>query len=138
MQLQPISFLQSRLAQPDLPLFVFFPGMDATGKLLYKQIDSLATRFDLRCLAIATNDRTDWPELVDLSLELIATERLEGRELYLCGESFGACWAMQVAAKIQAKINKLVLINPASSLVRLSSFLPDAMYPLSVRSFSHP
>lgn len=28
MQLQPVSFLQSHLAQPDLPLFMFFPGMD--------------------------------------------------------------------------------------------------------------
>jgi pimeloyl-ACP methyl ester carboxylesterase len=142
MQLYPISFFQPRPAQPHLPLFVFFPGMDGTGKLLYKQLDTLAARFDIRCLAIASNDLTDWAGLVDRSLQLIATELTEGRELYFCGESFGACFAMQTAGQIATKISELVLINPASSLVRLpwlasgsalTRLLPDALYPLSAR-----
>ncbi len=144
MQLQshPLSFFQPRPAQPHLPLFVFFPGMDGTGRLFYKQIDRLATRFDVRCLAIASDDRTDWHGLVDRSMQFIITELPEGRQLYLCGESFGACWAMQVASRMAKNIEKLVLINPASSFVRLpwltegsalSSLLPDNMYPLSTR-----
>jgi pimeloyl-ACP methyl ester carboxylesterase len=142
MQLYPLSFFQPRPAQPHLPLFVFFPGMDGTGQLLYRQIDRLTARFDIRCLAIASNDLTDWAGLVDRSLQLIATELTEGREIYFCGESFGACFAMQVAGQMSAKINELVLINPASSLVRLpwlaggsafSRLLPDALYPLSAR-----
>jgi pimeloyl-ACP methyl ester carboxylesterase len=142
MQLYPLSLFQPRPAQPHLPLFVFFPGMDGTGQLLYKQIDRLATRFDIRCLAIASNDLSDWQGLVDRSLQLITTELTEGREIYFCGESFGACFAMQVAGQMSAKINELVLINPASSLVRLpwlasgsafSSLLPDALYPLTAR-----
>jgi pimeloyl-ACP methyl ester carboxylesterase len=142
MQLHPLSFFQPRPAQPHLPLFVFFPGMDGTGRLFYKQIDRLAARFDLRCLAIASDDRTDWHGLVDRSIQFITTELPEGRELYLCGESFGACWAMQVAGKLKTQVDKLVLINPASSFVRLpwltegsalSSLLPDSMYPLSAR-----
>jgi pimeloyl-ACP methyl ester carboxylesterase len=142
MPLYPLSFFQPRPAQPHLPLFVFFPGMDGTGQLLYKQIDRLAARFDIRCLAIASNDLSDWTDLVDRSLQLIATELTEGREIYLCGESFGACFAMQVAGQMSTKINELVLINPASSLVRLpwlaggsafSRLLPDALYPLSAR-----
>lgn len=80
--------------------------------------------------------------MVEQSLKLIATELSEDRQLYLCGESFGACWAMQVAAKLQERVAKLVPINPASSFVRLpwltegsalSSMLPDRMYPLSTR-----
>jgi pimeloyl-ACP methyl ester carboxylesterase len=142
MQLYPLSFFQPRPTQPDLPLFIFFPGMDGTGKLLYKQIDRLAMKFDIRCLMIASNDLSDWSSLVDRSLQLIATELTEGREIYFCGESFGACFAMQVAGQMSAKINELVLINPASSLVRLpwlagggalSRLLPDALYPLSAR-----
>jgi pimeloyl-ACP methyl ester carboxylesterase len=49
---------------------------------------------------------------------------------------------MQAAGKIASKISELVLINPASSLVRLpwlasgsalTRVLPDALYPLSAR-----
>jgi pimeloyl-ACP methyl ester carboxylesterase len=144
--LHSLSFFQPRPTQPDLPLFIFFPGMDGTGRLLYKQVDSLAARFDIRCLEIPRDDRSDWARLIDRSIKLIHTELGEGRQIYICGESFGACWAMQVAGqmKIQLKtqIDKLVLINPASSFVRLpwltegsalSSLLPDNMYPLSTR-----
>jgi pimeloyl-ACP methyl ester carboxylesterase len=136
-----LSFWQPRPAQPNLPLFIFFPGMDGTGKLLHKQIDGLALKFDIRCLTIDSNDRTDWVGLVDRSLVLIDRELAVGQELYLCGESFGACLAMQVAG--QAKnVAKLVLINPASSFMRLpwlawssalSGLLPDALYPTSAR-----
>jgi pimeloyl-ACP methyl ester carboxylesterase len=142
MPFHPLTFLQSRPAQPHLPLLVFFPGMDGTGKLFHKQIDSLAARFDIRCLAIASNDRTNWSGLTDLSVQLIATELSEGQQLYLCGESFGACLAMQVAGRIGTKVDELVLINPASSFARfpllaagsaLSSLLPDWMYPFSAK-----
>jgi pimeloyl-ACP methyl ester carboxylesterase len=134
--MSPISFWQPRPAQPHLPLFIFFPGMDGTGKLLHKQIDGLALKFDIRCMTIDSNDRTD------RSLTLIAQELAVGQKLYLCGESFGACLAMQVASKSAETVAKLVLINPASSFMRLpwlawssalSGLLPDALYPTSAK-----
>jgi pimeloyl-ACP methyl ester carboxylesterase len=137
-----LSFWQPRPAQPNLPLFIFFPGMDGTGKLLHKQIDGLALKFDIRCLTIDSNDRTDWVGLVDRSLFLIDRELAVGQELYLCGESFGACLAMQVAGQSAKNVAKLVLINPASSFMRLpwlawssalSGLLPDALYPTSAK-----
>ncbi len=147
--MSPLSFWQPRPAQPNLPLFIFFPGMDGTGKLLHKQIDGLARKFDIRCMTIDSNDRTDWKGLVDRSLALIDQELAVGQELYLCGESFGACLAMQVAGRLangnatrSANVAKLVLINPASSFMRLpwlawssalSGLLPDAMYPASAK-----
>jgi pimeloyl-ACP methyl ester carboxylesterase len=140
--MSPLSFWQPRPAQPNLPLFIFFPGMDGTGKLLHKQIDGLALKFDIRCMTIDSNDRTDWKGLVDRSLALIDQELAVGQELYLCGESFGACLAMQVAGRSAENVAKLVLINPASSFMRLpwlawssalSGLLPDAMYPASAR-----
>jgi pimeloyl-ACP methyl ester carboxylesterase len=114
--------------------------MDGTGKLFDRQIARLIDRFDIRCLSIATNDLTGWGGLVDRAVQLILAELATGQALYLCGESFGACFAMQVAEQLGTKINKLVLINPASSFARqpllaagsaLSGLLPDALYPLS-------
>lgn len=137
---QPVSFLPSRLLQPHLPLLVLFPGMDGTGKLFARQLPSLAHRFDVRCLSLATNDLTSWSGLVDRAVSLILSELSKGQELYFCGESFGACFAMQVAAQLGTKINQLVLINPASSFARqpflaagsaLSRLMPDALYSLS-------
>jgi pimeloyl-ACP methyl ester carboxylesterase len=142
MPFDPVSFLSPRTVRSHLPLLVLFPGMDGTGKLFDKQIPGLVDRFDIRCLSIATNDLTGWSGLVDRAVPLILSElaKEQGQELYLCGESFGACFAMLVAEQLGTKINKLVLINPASSFARqpwlsagsaLSGLLPDALYPIS-------
>jgi pimeloyl-ACP methyl ester carboxylesterase len=140
MPFHPISFLPSRLIQPHRPLLVLFPGMDGTGKLFEKQLAGLADRFDVRCLSIANDDQSHWSGLVDQTIRLILTELAVDRPLYLCGESFGACFAMLVAEQLSTRIAKLVLINPASSFARspllatvsaLSGLLPDAFYPLS-------
>jgi pimeloyl-ACP methyl ester carboxylesterase len=142
MSLSSVSFLPPRLVQPHLPLLVCFPGMDGTGTLFEQQITGSIDRFDLRCLAIATNDLSSWQELVDRAVPLILAQLAPGQQLYLCGESFGACFAMQVAQQLGTRIDKLVLINPASSFARLpllaagsalSGLLPDAFYPLSAR-----
>lgn len=141
MQPHSVSFLPAR-PQPHLPLFVLFPGMDGTGQLFNQQVDRLMKRFDVRRLAIAGNDRSNWSDLRDQAQHLIAAERSVGQELYLCGESFGACLAMQVAGQMKETVNELVLINPASSFARLplltigsafSNLLPDAVYPFSAR-----
>jgi pimeloyl-ACP methyl ester carboxylesterase len=140
MSLHSVSFLPTRRIQTQLPLLVLFPGMDGTGRLFDKQIARLIDRFDIRCLSIATNDLTGWTGLVDLAVPLILSELAQGQQLYLCGESFGACFAMQVAEQLGTKINQLILINPASSFARqpllaagsaLSGLLPGALYPLS-------
>jgi pimeloyl-ACP methyl ester carboxylesterase len=140
MSFHPLNFLPPLFTQPHLPLFVFFPGMDGTGTLYDRQIIGLKSRFDLRCLAIDSHDLTSWAGLVDRAVRLIRAELSPGQGLYLCGESFGACFAMQVATQIGTKIDKLILINPASSFARLpllaagsalSGLLPDGLYPLS-------
>jgi pimeloyl-ACP methyl ester carboxylesterase len=146
MQPHSLSFLPTRQPQRHLPLFVFFPGMDGTGQLFAKQRDRLMKRFDVRCLAIERNDLSNWSEMTEQAVKLIATERSVGQELYLCGESFGACLAMQVAGRMRQNVNKLVLINPASSFARFpllavgsafSNLLPDMMYPISARILAY-
>lgn len=135
-----VRFLPPLLVQPQLPLLVLFPGMDGTGKLFDRQLARLMDRFDIRCLSIATNDLTGWVDLVDRAVQLILSELTKGQSLYICGESFGACFAMQVAAQLGTRIDQLVLINPASSFSRqpllaigstFSGLLPSALYSLS-------
>ncbi|MEB3359080.1 MAG: alpha/beta hydrolase [Synechococcales bacterium] len=106
--------------RPDLPLFVFLPGMDGTGRLLTVQVEDLAVYFDLRCLVIPPTDLTDWDGLADQVAALIRAELKENpnRPVYLCGESFGGCLALKVVLRSPQIITRLILVNPASSFNR--------------------
>jgi pimeloyl-ACP methyl ester carboxylesterase len=112
-----LRFLTPKPRQLPNPLFVFLPGMDGTGKLLYKQADSLAPYFDLRCLAIPTDDLSDWDTLATQVIGLIEQELAKKplSSVYLCGESFGGCLALKVILAAPKLCSRLILINPASS-----------------------
>jgi len=112
-----LSFLKSKSAHPDYPLFVFLPGMDGTGKLFHKQKSTLEKYFDVRCLVIPPNDLNDWDTLSIEVIKLIEAvlEEKTSRQVYLCGESFGGCLALKVAVKMPKLFQRLILINPASS-----------------------
>jgi pimeloyl-ACP methyl ester carboxylesterase len=145
LQSHPV-FLTPKVLKKNLPLFVFLPGMDGTGQLLRAQTEGLEVGFDVRCLAIPPDDLTDWDHLaqqvVDLTHQEIAGDR--GRSIYLCGESFGGCLAMQVAALAPDLFDHLILVNPASSFNRrpwitwgssLSRYLPEVAYQFSSVTF---
>ncbi|WP_448573096.1 alpha/beta fold hydrolase, partial [Trichothermofontia sp.] len=62
------------------------------------------------------------------------------RPVYLCGESFGGCLALQLAMQFPRLVHHLILVNPASSLGRrpwlhgsgwLARTLPSELYGLS-------
>jgi pimeloyl-ACP methyl ester carboxylesterase len=137
-----LRFLKSPSQQSHLPLLIYLPGMDCTGQLFAKQQAQLADRFDIRCLAIPGDDLSNWDELVDRSVQLINAELADGeREIHLCGESFGACLAMLIAARLP-RVDRLTLINPASSFARLpwltagslvANILPEPLYQVSAR-----
>lgn len=139
-----IKFLTFEPRQQHLPLLIYFPGMDGTGVLFAKQQAELAAQFDVCCLAIGHNSWLGWSELVDRVVRLIDKESADGeREIHLCGESFGACLAMLVAAQLP-RVKQLISINPASSFARLplltfgsfgADFLPEPLYQLSTRLF---
>lgn len=101
--------------QDEKPLMVFLPGLDGTGKLFAPQVDTLRHHFDIRCLAIPENNRQDWSSLAQTVVELIHHIK-QSRPLYLCGESYGGCLALQVALTAPDMPERLILINPASSL----------------------
>ncbi len=129
-------FLTPQRIQPELPLFVYLPGMDGTGELLRSQTAELETGFDVRCLAIPRKDLTSWDELSHNLLDLIHAEleKSSQRSVYLCGESFGGALAMKVAVKAPHLFKRIILINPASSFhlrswLNWASRLADLVHP---------
>ncbi|MCT4365508.1 MULTISPECIES: alpha/beta fold hydrolase [Synechococcaceae] len=125
-----------------MPLFVFLPGMDGSAELLRPQLAGLKAAFDIRCLSIPADDLTGWDGLIQQIANLISREkkRSPSRPLYLCGESFGGCLALKLAAHFPRLCDRLILINPASSASRqpwiawgasVSQRLPSSLYRLS-------
>jgi pimeloyl-ACP methyl ester carboxylesterase len=110
-------FLTPKRLQPELPLFVYLPGMDGTGQLLRTQTAGLESGFDVRCLAIPRDDLTSWDVLANNVLDLIHAEleRSSHRSVYLCGESFGGCLAQKVAIMAPHLFKRILLINSASA-----------------------
>ncbi len=109
--LDPLELLTPSADQdPKLPLLVYCPGMDGTGTLFYQQIPRLAPYFRIRTIRFTPAVHADW---VHLSITL--WEKLGSESIYLVGESFGACLALQTAVQVPQQIQRLILINPATS-----------------------
>jgi pimeloyl-ACP methyl ester carboxylesterase len=135
---QAVSWFIPHLPRPDYPLFVFLPGMDGSGQLYHRQIKTLATYFDLRCLKISPQNLSDWDDLSDRVIALLESElQPKSRPVYLCGESFGGCLALKVATKAPKLIKKLILVNSASSFnqrpllslgIGITQMMPDFVH----------
>lgn len=136
-------FLSPAQSNPDKPLFIFLPGMDETGKpLLELQTKGLEVDFDVRWFVIPPTDLNEWDLLAEDVIQLTQAELATAhpRSIYLCGESFGGCLALQVIMTRPDLFDRLILINPASSFASvpwldLGSFLlpltPHWLYDLS-------
>ncbi len=116
--------------------------MDETGKDLMKlQVSRLETVFDVRCFVIPADTLDSWDALSQQLIALTQTElKKTPRQVYLCGESFGGCIALNVLAQAPELFDRIILINPASSFHRipwlfLGSFLlswtPQFLYDIS-------
>ncbi|MEM9803662.1 MAG: alpha/beta hydrolase [Cyanobacteria bacterium P01_D01_bin.56] len=103
-----------------LPILVFLPGMDGSDLSLRNHFESLATVFDVRCFCMPGNDATSWAGLVNYLVEPLMLEKqaCPNRPIYLCGESFGACLALETVSRHPNLFDRLILINPASSFNR--------------------
>jgi pimeloyl-ACP methyl ester carboxylesterase len=120
------------------PLFIYFSGMDGTGELLNIQADGLTKYFDVKCLAIPNHDLNDWDVLTNSVIDEIEVQLQdkEQKSIYLCGESFGGCLALSVAITAPSLVEKLILVNPATSFARsfwlnfglLTQFLPESIH----------
>jgi pimeloyl-ACP methyl ester carboxylesterase len=114
-----------RTPQPNAPLFIYLPGGDGTGQLLYRQLEGLEKTFDIRCLEIPPDDLTTWDELVEQVVALVKAElkRLPRSAVYLCGESFGGCLALKIVHHAPQLFDHLTLVNPASAFNNPRSWL---------------
>jgi len=145
-----VCFLPVLQPRDHLPLIVLLPGMDGTGLLLRRQAEYLSQSFDVRCLSIPLQDRSDWPTLAQQVIQLIQAERDcdhsidPKRAIYLCGESFGGCLALQVIQDAPDLCDRLILVNPASSFNQrpwirwgsaLTHWIPEPLYRASMPGF---
>ena len=103
------------------PLLIFLPGLNETGQgLMSRQMASLEAKFDIRCLVIPPKDLDDWDLIAESTVALVeALVSTKERPVYLCGESFGGCLALEMLANSPNLFEKAILINPASSLPRI-------------------
>ncbi len=125
---------------------IYLPGMDGTGQLFYRQAALLKDFFVIRCMrfnAWADPRQETWENLAELVRSKLDPER----PTVFCGESFGACVALQVAVRNSSRCAGLILVNPASSFrrgpwwlgagSRLLPWVPDLFYrALSDRSLT--
>jgi len=124
-----------------LPLLIYLPGMDGTGTLLQPQLKYLQDHFEVWGLSIPPHDRSSWmvldQALYDLIQPLYSGKK---RLLYLCGESFGGCLALQLLSQYPYLSDRLILVNPASAfqhqpLLRFSvpfvHWFAPTLYPLA-------
>jgi pimeloyl-ACP methyl ester carboxylesterase len=120
---------------PHRPFFIYLPGMDGSGELFSGQGNRLKTHFDVRCLIMPSDDLSPWEIMAQQVIRLVRQEAGTA-PVYLCGESFGACLALQVLAQAPDLASHLILVNSASSFQRfpwlhwVASFTPWVAPPL--------
>ncbi|KAK9916210.1 hypothetical protein WJX75_000066 [Coccomyxa subellipsoidea] len=112
-----------------LPPLVYCPGSDGTGNSIAPQLPGLtAAGFDVRCLYIPPSDRSGWDELtrqVVALLRHLIQESSVSTQVTLVAESYGGCLGLRVAVAAPDLIQRLVLVNPATSFSRALSGLPS-------------
>ncbi|CAL8462015.1 g1546 [Coccomyxa elongata] len=119
--------------QSTLPLMVYLPGIDGTGLAASRQFPFLVDAFELHALSIPGSDRTPFEGLIKLIeeyMEQVVMQSPPERPVYLLGESFGGVLALAVAEARPDLVDRVVLVNPATSFSRslwpmLGPFLPQ-------------
>lgn len=126
------------------PLLLYIPGLDGTGFAASPQFDSLSRYFNLVAFNIPAGDRTSFAGLVTHICNFLETERdaraadalaMKGQAsttktknknsaappaIYLWGESMGGLLSLGVAQARPDLVDRLVLVNPASSFDKSS------------------
>eukprot|EP00210_Caulerpa_lentillifera_P001865 g1794.t1 len=101
-----------------LPIMIFLPGFDGSGMTAVHQFPFLVDSFDFITCTIPLSDRTPFAELVGEVKEFIqqyVMQQGHDRPVYLLAESFGALLGVMTAAQCPNLVDRLVLINPATS-----------------------
>ena len=99
-------------------LQVYLPGIDGTGLAAWQQFPAIVERFALVCMSVPVDDRTPFEGLVTIVADYMDTTAATvsgSRPIYLLGESFGGLLALAVAERCSQSIDRVVLVNPATS-----------------------
>ena len=81
------------------PVLLFPPGLELTGYSLYRQVAALREDFEVRCLSVASEDRTEFGDLAAPVSDAIEAEyEATERPVYLVGEPLGDVRALHSAA----------------------------------------
>jgi pimeloyl-ACP methyl ester carboxylesterase len=101
---------------------VYLPGIDGTGRLLFRQ-PRLFERFDVRCVQYPQDRPNTYPELAGL-----AQSNLEPEGGIVLAESFGGAVALTLALARPDLVHRLVFVNtfawfPRQPLIRLLAFV---------------
>jgi pimeloyl-ACP methyl ester carboxylesterase len=114
---------------PSRPCLVYLPGLDGTGKLLYKQT-ALLRDYTVHEIAYPQDRFASYDELAELAAVVL---RQAGCGIVLA-ESFGGAVALTLALKHPELLERMVLVNtfayfPRRWLIQagawLGQFLPD-------------
>jgi 3-oxoadipate enol-lactonase len=91
------------------PLAVLIPGLDGTGLLFFRQVETLERRYRVRPWRFGPGPSFDYADLVkEVGAQLSAEP---AGSVSLVGESFGGTIALQAALAFPERIRRLVLIN---------------------------
>lgn len=90
---------------PDMPV-VYLPGIDGTGRLLYRQ-ERLDAEFAVRCVSYPQDDSHTYADLVRLGVRALE----ETGPGVVLAESFGGAVALMVALERPDLVRRLVLVN---------------------------
>lgn len=111
------------------PLLLYIPGADGTGAAIAPHVQRLQSLgYDLRALHIPLDDRRDWHALTRDAAALLHRAVASGApKALLLGESFGGVLALRLAAAAPDAIDRVVVINPATSFARSYGGIPSAI-----------
>jgi pimeloyl-ACP methyl ester carboxylesterase len=116
------------------PLLIYVPGLDGTGQLFFRQIQTLSTHYSVITFPLRQSPPFDYSDLVQDVLKILDDEKAD--KATIVAESFGGTIALQFALDHANRIEHLVLVNTfpyfrRRALLRIGSILlPFAFTPL--------
>ncbi len=127
-----------------LPPLLYLPGIDGTGRLLFRQT-RLKEKFRVECASYPQDQPRTYEQLADDAASRI--ERLGSEPAVVVAESFGGAVALTLALRRPELISRLVLSNtfaffPRRLIIRLGAgfgrFLPNWRVPIASRGIRGP
>lgn len=109
---------QASVERKELPVLVYLPGIDGTGLAAFKQFPILMDHFNLMTFVTPPGDRTPYAELVNMLERFVLSVLADlpsSQPVYVMGESFGGLLALSLAGKCPGIVDRVILVNPATS-----------------------